>query len=232
MLVDQILSPLPQAAAASATDQVFDRLHAAIIALELPPGSKVSEADLAGRFDVSRQPVRDAFFRLSQQGFLLIRPQRATLVTKISVAAVARAAFVRSALETACLADSIQRRTNADLAALDALIEQQHEAMQKADGVRFYELDETFHQLLCAISGHDDIWPLVSAQKSHMDRARRLSLPDNGPVAFQEHCEIVAALRQQDLRSAQDQLAAHLHSLFPLMDGIRAKNPEFFEDDT
>lgn len=231
MLVDQNpltpLAPPPK----SATEQAFDRLHAAIVALTLTPGSKVSEAEIATQLGVSRQPVRDAFFRLSQLGFLLIRPQRATLVTKISVAAVERAAFIRSALEVACLAEASTKRTDADLADLTDQLAQQQAAVAAHDGLRFYELDEVFHQTLCTIAGRPDIWPLIREHKSHMDRARRLSLPDNGPNALSEHAAIVTALHDQNLGAAQLHLKSHLFSLFPLMDGIRAKHPDYFEDD-
>ncbi|MGR3712409.1 MAG: GntR family transcriptional regulator [Shimia sp.] len=224
------LSPLPNSVPASTTDHVFDRLHEAIVGLALPPGTKVSEADIASQLDVSRQPVRDAFFRLSQLGFLSIRPQRATLVTKISPEAVMRAAFVRSALEVACITAVINRHTNTDLAALDDLIARQSQAVDADDGVLFYELDEDFHRTLCDISGHGYTWSLVSAQKSHMDRARRLSLPDNGPAALEDHRAIVTALRAKDLTAAQSNLNAHLHSLFPLLEGIRDKHPAYCED--
>ena len=52
--------------------------------LDLPPGARLSEAEVARQMGVSRQPVRDAFCRLSQLGFLTIRPQRATTVSPIS----------------------------------------------------------------------------------------------------------------------------------------------------
>jgi DNA-binding GntR family transcriptional regulator len=82
-------------------------LHSQILLLELPPGTKMSEVEVAKALGVSRQPVRDAFYRLSKLGFLSIRPQRATLVSQISSTAVLQARFVRNALEaetvrTAC----------------------------------------------------------------------------------------------------------------------------------
>jgi len=43
----------------STADVVFDRLHAEIVSLEILPGAKISEAEIARRFGVSRQPVRD-----------------------------------------------------------------------------------------------------------------------------------------------------------------------------
>ena len=62
----------------SVTDQVFEALYRKVLLVELPPGTKLSELDVARQLGVSRQPVRDAFFRLSKLGFLQIQPQRAT----------------------------------------------------------------------------------------------------------------------------------------------------------
>ena len=56
------LNPFPQPTAQSTTDMVFDALYKAVVQLDLPPGSRLSEAEVAERLQVSRQPVRDAFF--------------------------------------------------------------------------------------------------------------------------------------------------------------------------
>ena len=48
----------------TSVDVVFDTLHNAIVTLEMLPGDKISEAEIAAQFSVSRQPVRDAFSRL------------------------------------------------------------------------------------------------------------------------------------------------------------------------
>ena len=80
-------------------DAVFEQLHRQILSLELPPGAKISEIDVARAMGVSRQPVRDAFYRLSKLGFLHIRPQRATSVSVISERAVFQAQFIRTAIE-------------------------------------------------------------------------------------------------------------------------------------
>ena len=59
----------------TSVDVVFEHLHDAIATLELLPGDKISEAEIAAQFGVSRQPVRDAFSRLENLDLLLIRPQ-------------------------------------------------------------------------------------------------------------------------------------------------------------
>ncbi|MXW87614.1 MAG: GntR family transcriptional regulator [Boseongicola sp. SB0667_bin_21] len=44
-------------------DDVFDYLHGEIVSLRLLPGTRISEIEVAGQFDVSRHPVREAFIR-------------------------------------------------------------------------------------------------------------------------------------------------------------------------
>ena len=84
-------------------ESVFDHLYEEIVAMRLLPGAKISEAEIARQFDVSRQPVRDAFSRLENLDLLLIRPQKATEVKRFSNRAITTARFVRVAIETEAL---------------------------------------------------------------------------------------------------------------------------------
>lgn len=54
----------------STADLVHEELYRQIVALELPPGTRISEQEVARRIGSSRQPVRDAFYRLSKLGLL------------------------------------------------------------------------------------------------------------------------------------------------------------------
>src|SRR5262245_28276079 len=79
----------------SIAEQVFRTLRFAIVTLKLTPASALSEQDIADRLKVSRQPVREAFIKLSEIGLLRVLPQRGTFVEKISSKAVTDARFVR-----------------------------------------------------------------------------------------------------------------------------------------
>src|ERR1700736_7004311 len=82
-----------------AAPQVFERLRGMIISLELPPGSPLSRAALAGQFGVSSTPVRDALMRLEEEGLVDVFPQHATVVSQIDVGRAQQAHFLRQALE-------------------------------------------------------------------------------------------------------------------------------------
>ncbi|WP_348250281.1 GntR family transcriptional regulator, partial [Salmonella enterica] len=42
----------------------------------IPPGTPLSEKEVSTRFNVWRQPVREAFIKLGESGLIQVRPQR------------------------------------------------------------------------------------------------------------------------------------------------------------
>ncbi|POF27855.1 GntR family transcriptional regulator [Roseibium marinum] len=214
----------------SVADAVFEELHQQILSLELAPGTRMSEVEVAKAFGVSRQPVRDAFYRLSQLGFLLIRPQRATVITKISEVAVLRARFVRTSLEIACLRAAAEVVTEDDIKDLQQLIDEQQAAISANERQLFHRLDDDFHRLICDISGHDYVWALIREQKAHMDRVRFLSLASGAQAAHDDHVGIINALREGSGERAEARLKTHLSRIETILGKIRAENPEHFEE--
>jgi DNA-binding GntR family transcriptional regulator len=57
-----------------------ERLRRAIVRLELPPGTAVSEQQLGARFDLSKAAVRAALARLRAEGLVLAEPRRGHVV--------------------------------------------------------------------------------------------------------------------------------------------------------
>ena len=81
--------------------QVRRIIEERIVTNALRPGERLSENELSGQLGVSRQPVREALIRLAEAGLVRVLPQRATVVTRISVARVSSARFLREAVERA-----------------------------------------------------------------------------------------------------------------------------------
>src|SRR5919202_4680398 len=102
-----------------ARDEVYARLRAAIVTAELEPGRQLSENEVAGRFGVSRTPVREALVRLRDDRLVEIVPQLGTFVSPISTRAVADAQFIREALECAAVRAAAARVTAEDIDGLE-----------------------------------------------------------------------------------------------------------------
>lgn len=223
-----LLPPLLEKRSPTVTDQIFELLYSRVVNLTLPPGAKLSEAEMAAQMGVSRQPVRDAFWRLSQLGFIQIRPQRATTITPISTEAVMQAYFIRSALEDATMRAAALRLTPDTWDALELLIDQQEAAGLADDRAAFHALDDQFHHDICAASGLEFVWTLVRDNKGHMDRARYLSLSYGVSTAYIEHRQILAALRARDPEAAAAAVRNHLSHIEDILARLRIDQPEVF----
>lgn len=215
----------------SVTDLVYEHLYKQVVETDLPPGAKLSEVEVARQLGVSRQPVRDAFYRLSQQGFLLIRPQRATLVTPISVEAVMQAHFIRSSLEMATVKAAVEMGPERDTNVLDEMLNKQREAYEAGDKALFHQLDDEFHKIICELSGHGYTWSLIREHKAHMDRVRYLSLSFTANNALEEHAGIVTAIKENDADAAVEAMRDHLSRIAGIIERIHTTHPGFFETD-
>ena len=84
-------------------EQVFQQLRDMIVKMVLEPGERVSEQDIAKSFGVSRTPVREAVFQLTNVGLLKVLPQRGTFIAKFRRDFLQEAVFIRRALEEAVI---------------------------------------------------------------------------------------------------------------------------------
>lgn len=213
----------------SATDQVFQTLYDAVIAAKLPPGAKVSESEIAKQLGVSRQPVRDAFFRLSNLGFLSIRPQRATLITQISRRAVIDAIFTRTALEVECLKAAMTKQHDMLVSTLRDHLDAQRDAVDNGASA-FHPLDESFHESICRLAGHTHVWRLIQAQKAHLDRIRMLTLTEErrlGVVA--DHQRILDAVEAGNSVAAETELREHISGVLITLETLETLHPDYFD---
>ncbi|WP_068115483.1 GntR family transcriptional regulator [Tropicimonas marinistellae] len=222
------LEPIPRP---SVADQVFEKLHKQIVWLELPPESRLSEVDVARALDVSRQPVRDAFYRLSKLGFLVIRPQRATTVSQISVSKVREASFVRTALEIHVMRAACDGLSDTDFDTLAEILERQKDAVDGGARAGFHELDDEFHQTICDCIGHPFAWQMIRDSKAHMDRVRLLSLSFGSQRALDDHLRIFDALKARDKDLAGALIEQHLGRIHEQLGRIRSEHPQYFAED-
>jgi GntR family transcriptional regulator, rspAB operon transcriptional repressor len=221
-----------RASGVSARDQVYVALREAIVSAELEPGRRLSENELADRLGVSRTPVREALVRLRDERLVAIVPQLGTFVTLISPDAVADAAFVREALECSAIRLATEKASARDLEELQANLAAQDRAEATGDIDAFDHLDEALHRTLCELSGRDIAWSLSRRANGHLDRVRRLSLPEPGYLGemVAEHRAVVAAVADKDPDQAEGALRHHLRMVTSSLPSIRAAHPDYFEE--
>ncbi len=85
------------------TRQVYLTLRRDILNWRLLPGRRLSEKDIAGRMNISKTPVREAFIKLQGEGLLEIRPQRGTYVSLMDMEQIEEVRFTRYCVESTVL---------------------------------------------------------------------------------------------------------------------------------
>lgn len=215
----------------TSVDVVYDDLHKSIVTLELLPGDKISEAEIASKFGVSRQPVRDAFSRLENLGLLLIRPQKATEVKRFSLHEVTKSRFVRMSVETEVLRRATDAVTPADGLTLDAHLARQELVVSEGNYEEFTKLDYAFHKELCKIAKLEFAFEVISFEKANVDRLCMLSLSkeDRMDQLVDDHRAIAESIKAGDKEGAVDAGLFHLSRLDATIDAIFAGNPEYFD---
>jgi DNA-binding GntR family transcriptional regulator len=214
-----------------ASQRVYEDLRVRILSLELKPGEALSRASLAESYGLSQTPVRDAFLQLQQYDLVEVYPQSRTVVTKINVAQAREAQFLRLAIEVETIRTLAADPDKKKLAIAQQILSQQRLAfLERGDLSSFSLLDGSLHRSLCMAVGHPELWELVLQRSGHIDRLRRLHLPDPGKAAtiLAEHAEILQAILASNAADAESALRRHLSGTLSEADQIKARYPDYF----
>lgn len=216
----------------STADIIFAQLRDEIMALEILPGTKLSEAEVAAKFGVSRQPVREALNLLSREDLVTIQPQRATRVRKFSMGRIATARFVRRAIEIEALKKACLSWSDVYRPGFERCLGAQERALAKQDTQAFHGLDEEFHELLTEVAQVPFAIEQIKENKAYVDRICVLSLKNADEMAalIDDHHRIFKCLTQQDAEGGEAALRVHLARIEKTIEAVRATNADYFGD--
>ncbi|MBW9350666.1 GntR family transcriptional regulator [Citrobacter sp. EC_71] len=202
----------------SQASEVENQLRKLILSMELGPGERLTERWAEATFNASRTPVRAALQKLESEG-LVRRDGLRWLVAPIDVAEVEQLCIYREVLEVAALKLAASQMTEEQLNGLENLLKTKttdvpEEVMEDA-GTRF-------HLQLARLCQNAFIFEGVSDALRQLSRARWLDKAPSNP-AWEEHQEIIAALRSQETEKAAELLAVHLsESRLRLLEAINS----------
>lgn len=211
--------------------QIYRYLRKDIVTCVIQPGSLLSEKEVSARFNVSRQPVREAFIKLAEAGLVQVLPQRGTFVRKISARRVADGRFIREAVEVSVVRRAALEIEPAALMTLEHNLQLQKMAASRQDSQAFLSLDDEFHRLIAESINCTLAWETVENIKAAMDRVRFLTLSEVSPPdsLIEQHEEILSALKNHDADAAEAAMRRHLQEMIFSITPIAERNSEWFE---
>jgi DNA-binding GntR family transcriptional regulator len=203
----------PRKRAGDLADAAFERLRQAILTGELKEGERVREVRLAAEWNVGITPLKAAVRRLAGIGYLVLRPNHAPVVRKLSADDIGQIYELREILECHALCNMASIIRKADLSALRKLVVKVDTAKTHTQRLRGqFTLDKKLHQLWS--SGRTNPWLTASLDGLLLYRPNLVNVLKTQPAlvetAFEEHKHILTALEKGEIEKAVQLLSEHI----------------------
>lgn len=214
---------------------VYEELKREILNLELVPGQAISENDICKKFEVSRTPVRDALWRLQEQGFVSTMPYRGTYVTKLNMSEIKQLIYMRISVETNVMCDFVDITTPMILEEVRHLIRKQEAIILEKDFTpdKFYHLDSQMHAIWFEVTGMKKIWQILQEAQVHYTRYRMLDFETetNFTRIIRDHNKLFELIKNKDKVGLSVTLKEHLsYSITRMKPHIEMNYRDYFED--
>ena len=195
----------------SAVSMAYERLRALVLSGDLPPGSRLAQAEFAEQLGTSTTPVREALRRLVGEGLVEFHPNRGFRTSDLGVAAMLRRLEVRLIVEPGIAVLAAERRTDDSLASMRNAIERERAATSAAMA---HDASRDFHLLLAeATDNHEIVRMLDSLWITEVGRrlmTRRAADQEWQGADVIEHQAILKAVQDQRAEEARDLMATHI----------------------
>ncbi len=222
---------LPANSNQTLASQVYETLLDRIIRFNIKPFEQLSEVQLSKELGVSRTPVREAFHRLADRGFLEIYPQRGTCVSPLRVESIECSQFMREAFEIALIRRAVSLEDNTGLVAeMGKQIKLQTVFAEIRDEKSFFASDEDFHHSIAQYCGLPGVWNEVQMVKQHMDRLRHITMIDAElDDVLEQHQNIFEAVKNRDEATAIECMTVHLRRINNQIRQVEIDYADYFD---
>jgi len=191
---------------------VLDELRAAIIGGAYAQGERLVEEEIAARFDVSRNPIREALRSLSTEGFVEIEPRRGARVASIDALAASELFELRAPLEGLVAGLAAQRRTTSQVDHLGRVVDAGRDAIARWRLDELPALNTEFHGALAAAAGNELLRSTLGRLSDIIRWIYAARISQRSTKSWDEHAAIVDAVAAGDIerarRCGEDHIAA------------------------
>lgn len=196
-------------------DEIYEKIHGAVLDHKLPPGTKLKEVPLAELFGVNRATIRKVLARLAHSRLVELRPNRGAVVASPSVAESRDLFAARRAIEGAIIDRLARTVTREQVRQLRAMAKQEQEAYRRGEVRQGLKQSIAFHLALAEMAGNT---VLAEFLEQLVARTPLVVLAYRNPhhtasCSNDEHGQILDAVAAGDADRAVGLMKEHLTAL-------------------
>jgi DNA-binding GntR family transcriptional regulator len=200
----------------SRADEVYEQLKRDVSEFKLVPGDRFTETEISERLGVSRTPVRQALFKLQQEGFVEVLFRSGWRVLPFDFNQFEELYDLRMVLETTAAQRLCDDALKVDNSMLDALaaIWLVSPDQRSSDTVQVAQWDEAFHCALVAAAGNAEMARVHRDVTERIRVIRRLDFTKQPRIdaTYDEHAKILKAIQRKRGDQAALLLRSHIQT--------------------
>jgi DNA-binding GntR family transcriptional regulator len=199
--------------------QAYDEIKRRIITLELTPGHRIDDIELAAEMQLSRTPVREALFLLGSEGLIEMGNRGGFTVRALDLTDIADLFEVHVVIAKAVARLAASRVTEADVAAMTAAAAAVEEAIGRRDHLEITRSNADLHRLEAAATHNRHLHQMANEIHDHGERLAYLCFggdrewgdqDDYFAKVRQDHAALLDAYRAHDADAAQQLATDHV----------------------
>jgi len=199
---------------ASRADRAYDLVRREIVACRLAPGARLTEPDLAARYDVGKASLRVALQRLSQEGFVTSIPRQGYRVVPVTLRDVDEVFALRLELEPLAARLAAGRVDRARLEALERACRDRSAATIPEQIDDFLEANRAFHMAIAEAGGNRRLCRMLSELLDEMSRLVALGFgaENERPNIERDHERLIDHLDAGEAAAAAEVARRHVET--------------------
>lgn len=221
-------------------NEVYEQLRAQILSMETIPGQMLSENTLSTQMKVSRTQVRDALAQLTEEGYIVVYPQRGTVVSMIDTERVRQAVHTHIVLEQAVIREVCGMHLTKDqYRQLEGALENQKRKNSRDAVIEFLVAEQYMHYLLASFCGRKHIWEVFRTMDCDLLRVDYLRYSTFNYKVYVssltswEHTQVENRMLLDNIRKGDSEAASlicsnHYSTVLWNTDALRGIYPQYF----
>ncbi len=198
----------------TSAEKIAQHLTEAVHEHRVLPGMKLSEDEVGEVYGVSRTIVRQALRAMAHEGLVSLERNRGAFVAKPSVKDAREVFEARALLEPQTARAAAERATPADVALLEAHIEEEHKALAAGEAGRALKLSGAFHIEIARVANQQTIEAFIQQLISRSSLVIALYWQRrNALCESHAHHALLDAFRDNDGDRAEELMKGHLLDL-------------------
>jgi len=192
--------------------KVYKDIKSKIICLQLKPGEKIFETEIAQDLKISRTPVREALLILENEKLVECDGRLGFVVRKLKTKEIEEYFSIRKAFEAFAAPFIIERITDSEIEELKKNITEAQDYLKINDFNNIVRCETKFHEILWGATKSEIFFQIISGLSDKFQWIRAIALSAQGACreSIDDHKKIITLIEKKDSDKLKRFIALHI----------------------